>query len=309
MQGALPLFSIRWHMSCWINLCRIRSIRETFSLPPKRYLLVVQPEADEAGRRVYLDIEFGYVYGTCRAVMMPIEIGAVVHRPQDDSVRYLGEQFRYDVDVEIWKKVTDECGRTAGVATTVANMGRGEYGMHYDHSYRIPGGGMPAARATARNAFADLRLFMESIVSAGDVPAIVVFAASMEKRAFRAAGFSLDGCMLVDLQREIRRHFRMKQVLSLDRLARLIDFSADDSTVTSTHFRYPVPQECRHLLAAHRGMGDAVRTFLLAREFRERLPHLEARIRPLMETCESDGEEGGCRTGSAGSAADGTAGT
>ncbi|WP_241481208.1 hypothetical protein [Methanoculleus sediminis] len=268
---------------------------------------MVQPAADEAGRRVYLDIEFGYVYGTCREVMMPIEIGAVVHRSGEDSVRYVGEQFRYDIDVEIWKKVTDECGKTVGVATTVANMGRGEYGMPYDHSYRIPGDGVPAAKTTAKKAFADLRLFMDSIVSSGDAPAIVVFAADMEKRAFRAADFSLDGCVLVDLQREIRRRFQMKQVLSLDRLARLIDFSADDSTVASTHFRYPVPREYRHLLAAHRGMGDAVRTFLLAREFQENLPHLEERIRTLTETCES--EEGGCRNGSAGNATDGTAGT
>jgi len=248
----------------------------------------VQSATGEAGRYVYLDIEFGYVYGTCREVMMPIEIGAVVHRPGDDSVRYVAEQFRYDIDIEIWKKVTDECGKTVGVATTVANMGRGEYGLAYDHSFRAPDDTFPAAKATARNAFADLRLFMESVVSAGDIPAIVVFAAAMEKRAFRAANFSLDGCMLVDLQREIRRHFKMKQVLSLDRLARLIDFSIDGGTVVSTHFRYPVPREYRHLLGAHRGMGDAVRTFLLAREYQERLPDLEERIRTLMKTCEGE---------------------
>lgn len=252
-------------------------------------LLVVQPEVGETGWRTYLDIEFGYVYGTFRTVMMPIEIGAVLHRPQDDSIRYLGEQFRYDIDVELWKKVTDECGKTVGVATTVANMERGEYGMPYDHSYLIPDVGIPAAKATAQKAFADLRLFMESIVQDGDSPAIVVFAAGMERRAFRAAGFSLDGCMLIDLQREIRRHFGMKQVLSLDRLARLIDFSTDGSTVASTHFRYPVPQEWHHLLAAHRGMGDAIRTFLLAREFQERLPDLEERIRSLIKTCEDEG--------------------
>jgi hypothetical protein len=249
----------------------------------------VQSATGEAGRYVYLDIEFGYVYGTCRGVMMPIEIGAVVHRLEDDSVRYVGEQFWYDIDVEIWKKVTDACGKTVGVATTVANMGRDEYGMPYDHSYRISGDEVPAAKATARNAFADLRLFMESVVSAGDTPAIVVFAASMEKRAFRTANFSLDGCMLVDLQREIRRRFGMKQVLSLDRLSRLIDFSADGSTIASTHFRYPVPREYGHLLGAHRGMGDAVRTFLLAREYRENLPDLEERIRTLIKTCEGEG--------------------
>ena len=243
----------------------------------------------EDGGSVYLDIEFGYVYGTCRAVMMPIEIGAVVHRPEDDSVSYVGEQFRYDIDVEIWKKVTDPCGKTTGVATTVANMGRGEYGMAYNHSFRVSDGEVPAAEETAQNAFADLRLFMESVLSAGDIPEIVVFAADMEKKAFRAAEVSLDGCMLVDLQREIRRRLGMKQVLSLDRLARLIDFRAGESTVASMHFRYPVPREYRHLLDVHRGMGDAVRTFLLAREYQERLPHLEARIRALMDTCASDG--------------------
>lgn len=249
----------------------------------------MQSAEGEDGGSVYLDIEFGYVYGTCRAVMMPVEIGAVVHRPEDDSVRYAGEQFRYDIDVEIWKKVTDPCGKTVGVATTVANMGRGEYGAVYDHSFRIPGGEVPAAEETAQKAFADLRLFMESVLPAEDVPEIVVFAAGMERRAFRAAEVPLDGRRLVDLQREIRRRLGMKQVLSLDRLAHLIDFSIDGSVVASTHFQYPVPPEYRHLLDVHRGMGDAIRTFLLAREFRERLPELERRVRALMDTCGSGG--------------------
>ncbi|MFY9194513.1 MAG: hypothetical protein WAN99_03975 [Methanoculleus sp.] len=243
------------------------------------------PAKDQHDESAYLDMEFGYVYGTSRAVMMPIEIGAVIHRPGDDSVRYLWEQFRYGIDVEIWKKVTDSCGRTIGVTTTVANMGNDEYGMPYDHSFRIPAGEVRAARETARNAFGDLRIFMESLLLAGSVKTIVVFAAHMERKAFRTAEVSLDGCGLVDLQREIRRHVGMKQVLSLDRLARLIDFSANGFTISSRNFRYPIPPGCCHLLDVHRGMGDAVRTFLLAREYQEMLPDLESRIRALMETC------------------------
>lgn len=250
---------------------------------------MVQSATGRGSESAYLDIEFGYVYGTCRAVMMPIEIGAVIYRPDDDSVRYVGEQFRYDVDVEIWKKVTDACGKTIGVATTVANMGRGEYGMPYDHSFRVPGDEVAAAEETARSAFADLRIFMESVLLAGNIPEIVVFAAHMERKAFNAADVSLDGRTLVDLQREIRRHFGMKQVLSLDRLARLIDFSADGSTVASRHFRYPVPEEYHHLMNVHRGMGDAARMFLLAREYQEKLPDFEARIRDLMDACENGG--------------------
>ena len=248
----------------------------------------MQSAAVRGGGSVYLDIEFGYVYGTSRAVMMPVEIGAVIHHPGVDSVRYAGEQFRYDIDVEVWKKVTDPCGRTVGVATTVANMGRGRYGAAYDHYFRLPGDRVSAAEETAGKAFADLRVFMGSLLT-DDITEIVVFAADMERRAFRTADVPLDGRRLVDLQREIRRRLGMKQVLSLDRLARLIDFSAENGAVASTYFRYPVPPGYRHLLDVHRGMGDAVRMFLLAREFQERLPELEKRVRALEDTC--GGEE------------------
>jgi len=243
------------------------------------------PPAAQCDESAYLDIEFGYVYGTCRAVMMPVEIGAVVHRPEDDTVRFVGEEFRYDVDVEIWKKVTDTCGRTTGVAKTVVNTGRGEYGRAYDHSFRVSDEEVLAAGETARCASADLRSFMDSLLSTGEITRIVVFAAHMERKAFRTAEVSLDGCALIDLQREIRRSFGMKQPLSLDRLAHLIGFSVDGSTVASRNFRYPVPREYRHLLDLHRGMGDAARMFLLAREYRERFSDLKAHIRALMETC------------------------
>lgn len=250
-----------------------------------RSLSVARTEMVQQGERAYLDIEFGYVYGTCRAVVMPIEAGVVIHRPADDSVRYLGEEFRHDINVEIWKKVTDPCGRTTGVATTVANTGRGIAGMAYDHSFQVPADEVGAARETARSAFADLRLFMESVLSARDIQEIVAFSAHMERRAFRAAEVSLDGRNLVDLQRELKRRIGMKQVLSLDRLARIIDFSDRNSSIASRHFSYPVPQEYRHLLDVHRGMGDAARTFLIARECQEWLPDLEVRIRALEKAC------------------------
>jgi hypothetical protein len=244
---------------------------------------------DASGESAYLDIEFGYAYGSCRTVIMPIEIGTVVYRPEDDLVRYIGDQFRYDINVEIWKKVTDDCGKTIGVATTVANMARGEYGMAYDHAFRVPEEEVTAFKAVARKAFEDLRLYMSSLLATGEISRVVVFAADMERKAFHVANVSLDGCALVDLQREIKRRFAMKQVLSLDRLARLIDFGVDGAHISSTHFRYSVPDDYRHQLEVHRGMGDAVRTFLLAREYEEKLPDLEARLRVLIDICRNSG--------------------
>ena len=133
--------------------------------------------------------------------------------------------------------MTDPCGRTAGVETTVSNLSRGECGMPYDHSYRLPDDEVETAEMTAQRAFSDLRDFLESIVSREGATAIIVFAASMERRAFRAAGFSPDGCAFVDLQREIRRRLKMEQFLSLDRLACMIGFSTDGATISSAHFQ------------------------------------------------------------------------
>ncbi|MDN7024594.1 hypothetical protein FGU65_06785 [Methanoculleus sp. FWC-SCC1] len=235
----------------------------------------------------YLDLEFGYVYGTARAVIMPIEIGVVVHRQEDDTVRYRGEVFRYDIDVEIWKKVADDCGRTVGVSTSVANTGAGDYGRPYDHFYRVSEEAVEGARTTARAAFRDLGTFMETLLSGGDVPALVVFAADMEKMAFRQADVPLDGCSIVDLQKEIRRRMHLQHVLSLDRAARLVDFRADGGAIASTHFHYPVPAPYRDCLQPHRGMGDAARIFLLSREFSERREAFSERVRHLVAACET----------------------
>ncbi len=235
----------------------------------------------------YLDLEFGYVYGTARAVIMPIEIGVIVYRQEDDAARYIGREFQYDIDVEIWRKVADDCGRTVGVSTSVANTGSGEYGRPYDHSFRVSEPAVEASRAVSQAAFADLSTFMNELLHDGDVSTLMVFAADMEKMAFRRAGVRLGGCTLVDLQKEIRRQMHLRHVLSLDRAARLVDFRADDGAIASAHFRYPVPAAYRDCLQPHRGMGDAARIFLLAREFSDYREAFAGHVRNLVAACET----------------------
>ncbi len=235
----------------------------------------------------YLDLEFGYVYGTAREVIMPIEIGVVVYRQEDDTVRYIGREFQYDIDVEIWKKVADDCGRTVGVSTSVANTGAGEHGKSYDHAFRVSEPAVEASRAVSRAAFGDLCTFMDELLREGDVSTLVVYAADMEKMAFRRAGVPLGGRTLVDLQKEIRRQMHLRHVLSLDRAARLVDFRAGDGAIASAHFRYPVPAAYRDCLQPHRGMGDAARIFLLARELSDRREAFADRVRNLVAACET----------------------
>ncbi len=238
-----------------------------------------------SGDTAYLDLEFGYVYGTARAVIMPIEIGVVVHRREDDSVRYAGDVFRYDIDVEIWKKVADDCGRTVGVSTSVANTGEGVYGKPYDHYFRLAGEGVSSSQTFSRAAFADLRTFMNNLLTNGEVSTLVVFAADMEKMAFREADILTESYTLVDLQREIKRHMSLRDLLSLDRASRLVDFRADNGVIASAHFEYPIPAAFQGCLQPHRGMGDAARIFLLAREFFDRREAFTKRIEALTRVC------------------------
>ena len=252
------------------------------------YQLPSLPPGDHA----CIDIEFGYVYGTSRAVIMPVEIGAVIFRPSNGhAAEFAGEQFCYDIEYEVWKKVTDGCGRTVGVSTSVFNNVTGECGKAYDHAFRLPGGRMAGAREVARSAFGDLRMFMENLLSSGDTPALIFFAADMERRAFLRAGVPLKGYEVIDLQQQVKRALQMKEHLSLDRISRFIGFRTTRDGIASDHFAYPVPQKYRSLLDPHRGVGDAARIFMLSREFADNRAEFIERIRTVLARCEEcDGE-------------------
>ena len=239
------------------------------------------------GDHACIDIEFGYVYGTSRAVIMPVEIGAVIYRPSNGhAAEFAGEQFCYDIEYEIWKKVTDECGRTVGVSTSVFNNVTGDCGKAYDHTFRLPGARMARAREVARSAFGDLYGFMENLLSSGDTPALIFFAAEMERKAFLQAGVPLLGFEVIDLQQQIKRALQMKEHLSLDRISRFIGFRTTADGIASDHFTYPVPQKFRTLLDPHRGVGDAARIFMLSREFTRNQAEFIEEMRIVIARCE-----------------------
>lgn len=216
-----------------------------------------------------IDMEFGHVYGTCRTLLMPVEVGVVLYDPDSDTLRFSGRKFAYDIDLELWKNVTDERGATRGVTATVANLGRSEYQKPYLRQHRLPACRHRDAEAVCRSAFADLRGFMEGIFDRSRVETLMFFAENMEMKAFDRAGVSVDVFGRVDLQNEIRRSLGMKDHLSLDRVAHIIGFSTDGSGISSQHFRYRVPRRLRHLIKPHRALGDAARIFLLSRELSE----------------------------------------
>lgn len=227
-------------------------------------------------------MEFGHVYGTHRAVVMPVEIGVVLHDPEEDRPRFLGETFRHDIDVELWRNVTDARGKTLGVTASVANLWRGEYQKPFLRSHRLPGYQVQAAREVARAAFADLGLFMQRLSGDADISTLTFFADGMEMMAFEQAGVDTDEFSRVDLQRDIRRRLGMKDHLSLDRVSTIIGFSSSKAQIRSGHFSYQVPPVLRHFIKPHRALGDAARIFILSRELAEAGETFEARARAYL---------------------------
>jgi hypothetical protein len=230
-----------------------------------------------SGEIACIDMEFGHIYGTRRTAVMPVEIGAVLYDPDGDTPRFFGEKFRYDIDVELWRNVTDSRGNTRGVTASVANLLRGEYQKPYVRNYRLPGYRVREAEKISRAAFADLRLFMQRLCDESDISTLAFFADGMEMMAFERADVPVDRYAKIDLQREIKRHMGMKDQLSLDRVSKIIEFRAAGSRIASKHYSYRVPESVRHLMKPHRALGDASRIFLLSRELEEKSDAFSAR--------------------------------
>ncbi|RXE57011.1 hypothetical protein ABH15_02430 [Methanoculleus taiwanensis] len=236
-----------------------------------------------SGLTAFIDMEFGHVYGTCRDLLMPVELGMVLYDPASNTPRFAGRKFSYDIDVELWRNVTDERGATLGVTATVANLARNEYQKPFLRSHRLSARRIRDAEVVCNEAFADLRSAMEDLCTGHDIETLAFFAEGMEVKAFSRAGFPLDAFGRVDLQKAVMRQLRMKDQLSLDKVAKIIDFSAAYTEIASTHFSYKVPRRLRHFIKPHRALGDAARIFLLSRELAEAGGVFESRAHALLE--------------------------
>ncbi len=239
-----------------------------------------------SGLTAFIDMEFGHVYGTCRNLLMPVELGMVLYDPASNTPRFAGRKFSYDIDVELWKNVTDERGATLGVTATVANLGRNEYQKPFLRSHRLSARRIRDAEVVCSEAFSDLRCTMEDLCTGDDIETLVFFAEGMEVKAFARAGFSLDTFGRIDLQKAVMRQLQMNDQLSLDKVAKIIGFCAVHTEIASMHFSYRVPRRLRHFIKPHRALGDAARIFLLSRELAEAGSAFESRAHAFLEQYE-----------------------
>jgi hypothetical protein len=213
-------------------------------------------------------MEFAGIYGTHQGMQIPIEIGVVIHQPDTDVLSFAGMAFNRNVDVELWKNITDEVGRRIEGQRRIFNLAAPGHSKIFDKKFHLGAEAREEARSAIAGVYRDLRKFMQALNSK-HIGTLVFFARRREMEIFQYSRVKTDDFLIRDLQDEIRLCFHLKEHVSLDRASLVTNFGITKSTISTTHFSYTLPEKFRYLIKPHKAIGDAARIFLVDLEFHQ----------------------------------------
>ncbi|WP_321505269.1 hypothetical protein [uncultured Methanoregula sp.] len=214
----------------------------------------------------YIDMEFAGIYGTRQIMQIPIEIGVVLHDPGTDTISFAGKPFSYDVDVELWKNITDDVGKRVDGKRRVFNLAEPGLTREYNRRFRLDSGQKRTAQVAISAVHRDLRRFMQAL-NHREIGTLVFFARQREIETFRHARVNTEGFLIRDLQAEIKNRFSLKEHVSLDRMSLVIGFGINKTSISSKNISYQIPEKFRYVIRPHKAIGDAARMLLLDAEF------------------------------------------
>jgi len=216
----------------------------------------------------YIDMEFAGIYGTHQNLQIPIEIGVIIHQPETDALSFAGKAFHRNIDVELWKNITDDVGKRIDGQRRVFNLASRGYAKIFDKKFHLGTKRQNEARHAICGVHRDLQEFMQAL-NYKDIGSLVFFASRREMETFRNSRVQTDGFLIRDLQNEIRSEYHLKEHVSLDRVSLVTDFGITKTALRSAHFRYTLPEKFRYLIKPHKAIGDAARMFLVDQEFHQ----------------------------------------
>ncbi len=235
-------------------------------------------------------MEFAGIRGTRQGMQIPIEIGIVLHEPVSDTISFFGRAFSHDVEVELWKNVTNHVGKRVDGHRRAFNLSRPGETLP-DEKIRLNAEGIRRAKDAIAGAHADVRAFMQAL-NAKQIGTLVFFARRREMETFQRARVSTTGFVIRDLQGEIRHQYSLKEDVSLDRMSLVIGFALNGRTLSSRHFSYRIPEKFRYIIKPHKAVGDAARMLLVAQEFRHFPDDFEAGVKDHLREYEAQKNHG-----------------
>lgn len=214
---------------------------------------------------MFLDMEWGQVYGSYRRDFIPIEVGAVISGSEDGLPVLESKKFRHDIDIVMRKNTINQVGKTIGFSEWVANIERGEYQKSFDPSYRLKKTDKIAARKLSFKALIELRQYLHSLFKKHQVSRIVLFGGREDLNLLRKANINISNITIIDIQRIIQSEIHY--LFSLDKISLIIGFYSSTKFFGSENLRYPLPERYRYLIKPHKAIGDACRIFVIYEEF------------------------------------------
>jgi hypothetical protein len=233
----------------------------------------------------YIDMEFAGIYGTHQNLQIPIEIGVVIHQPDTDAISFTGKAFSRNIDVELWKNITDDVGKRIDGTRRVFNLASRGSTKIFSKKVHLDTVGRKEAHQAIAMVYQDLRGFMQSLNQI-EIDTLVFFARRREMETFQDSRVKTDGFIIRDLQEEIRSYFHLKEHVSLDRVSLVTNFMITKSSVSSDHYTYTLPEKFRYLIKPHKAIGDAARMFLVDREFHQFPEEFGERLKGHLEEYE-----------------------
>ncbi|MBD1861451.1 hypothetical protein [Trichocoleus sp. FACHB-46] len=218
-------------------------------------------------KTLFLDMEWGQVYGSYKRHFIPIEIGAVIFSSKNDALILEGKKLRYDIDLVIRRNIINHVGKTVGFSETVVNLAKGEYQKPFTRSYKLQKSHKVAAIKLAQRSLSDLRHYIYALFKKYNISQIMLFGGNEDLNLLRLAGVNTSNIKIIDIQRAIRKEIRY--LFSLDKISLIIGFYSNNKFFGSNNFRYPLPERYKYLIKPHRAIGDACRIFVVYQEFYE----------------------------------------
>jgi hypothetical protein len=216
-------------------------------------------------KTLFLDMEWGQVYGSYRRDFILIEVGAVISGSEDGVPLLESKKFHHDIDLVIRRNTINQVGKTIGFSEWVANLGRGEYQKPFDPSYRLKKTDKVAARKLSLKVLRELRQYLHSLFKKHQVSKIVLFGGHEDLNLLRKANINITNTTIIDIQRTVQKEIRY--LFSLDKISLIIGFHSSNKFFGSENLRYPLPERYKYLIKPHRAIGDACRIFVIYEEF------------------------------------------
>lgn len=217
----------------------------------------------------FIDLEYGQIYGSYRRDLIPVEAGMVLW-DEIGAPSFESRKFYMDCDLVMRKNIVDRSGNTVGLAERVANSVKNEHQKPYDPGFRLEKAAREKKRKVAYQSFGMLNHYITDVLDEYDPTRLVFYSKSQDMFILRKSHVDLAGYRILDLQEEITKAMDLQNMVSLDRVSRLIGFKTNWRYIRSDHFTYNVPPTCRNFVKPHKAIGDAARMFLLYKEFYEK---------------------------------------